>query len=92
MDTQTIIRAWKDPEFRALLSPEQRQALPENPSGKSITELDDSELEDAVGGFVLQTARVLCSTETIRICPTSTVLSFRYCPSTRFDCPVPLPL
>ena len=39
MDTQTIVRAWKDPEFRALLSPEQRSTLPENPSGKAITEL-----------------------------------------------------
>jgi mersacidin/lichenicidin family type 2 lantibiotic len=53
MDAQTIIRAWKDPEFRGLLSPEQRSHLPENPSGKPFTELDDSELDDAVGGLVV---------------------------------------
>lgn len=89
MDTLTIIRAWKDPEFRALLSPEQRSTLPENPSGKSITELDDSELDDAVGGLVLQT-RFYCA-ETLGMCPTSTVMSRRFCPSMAYLCyPGPL--
>jgi len=74
MDTQTIIRAWKDPEFRALLSPEQRSTLPENPSGKSINELDDSELDDAVGGFDLYSLYGCCR-PSFGICPTTTVLS-----------------
>ena len=50
MDTTTIIRAWKDPEFRKSLSSEQRAALPECPSGKPATELDEGELGDVVGG------------------------------------------
>jgi mersacidin/lichenicidin family type 2 lantibiotic len=50
MKRETIIRAWKDPEFRASLSTEERSALPECPAGPAFTELDESELEDAVGG------------------------------------------
>lgn len=33
MDTPLSIRAWKEPEFRAHLSTEQRASLPESPSG-----------------------------------------------------------
>ncbi len=50
MDTRLIIQAWKDPAFRARLSPEQRAALPESPSGRSLTEIDDEELGDIIGG------------------------------------------
>ncbi|MFY0528128.1 mersacidin/lichenicidin family type 2 lantibiotic [Archangium gephyra] len=50
MRAETIIRAWKDPAFRASLSPEERAALPELPSGKPVTELGEDELSDAVGG------------------------------------------
>lgn len=50
MDTKTIIRAWKDPEYRANLSSEQRAALPENPSGKSLIELSEEALAEVVGG------------------------------------------
>jgi mersacidin/lichenicidin family type 2 lantibiotic len=50
MNTDLIIRAWKDPEFRARLSPEQRAALPDSPSGKPVTELDEEALRDIVGG------------------------------------------
>jgi mersacidin/lichenicidin family type 2 lantibiotic len=52
MDRTTIIRAWKDPAFRASLNSEQRAALPESPSGKPMTEVSESELEDVVGGGV----------------------------------------
>lgn len=90
MDTQTIIRAWKDPEFRALLSPEQRSTLPENPSGKSITELGDSELDDAVGGLVAYT-RYGCCRESVGICPTTTVLSRNLCVTTPVCFRVPPP-
>ncbi len=41
MNAETIIRAWKDPEFRASLTSEQLAALPESPSGKSMTELGE---------------------------------------------------
>jgi mersacidin/lichenicidin family type 2 lantibiotic len=50
MRAETIIRAWKDPEFRASLTSEERAALPELPSGKPVTELEEDELSDAVGG------------------------------------------
>ena len=50
MNRETIVRAWKDPEFRASLSTEQRAALPECPSGESITELNDADLDNVVGG------------------------------------------
>jgi mersacidin/lichenicidin family type 2 lantibiotic len=44
----TIIRAWKDPEYREDLSEEERELLPENPAG--AIELTDEELDLAVGG------------------------------------------
>ncbi|QRO00732.1 mersacidin/lichenicidin family type 2 lantibiotic [Archangium violaceum] len=50
MRAETIIRAWKDPAFRASLTSEERAALPELPSGKPMTELEEGELSDAVGG------------------------------------------
>lgn len=53
MNTETLIRAWKDPAFRASLSSEQRRALPENPSGKPMTELGDDELTDVTGGAII---------------------------------------
>lgn len=53
MDKQTIIRAWKDPSYRDHLSPEERAALPESPSGRPLTELDESDLAGAVGGVLI---------------------------------------
>jgi len=43
-----IIRAWKDPEYRANLGEEELDALPQNPAG--AIELTDDELDQAVGG------------------------------------------
>jgi mersacidin/lichenicidin family type 2 lantibiotic len=60
MDTKLIVRAWKDPGFRAELSAEQREALPECPAGKSLTELDEEDLGIAIGGAPSPTAPVLC--------------------------------
>lgn len=51
MDHELLIRAWKDPSFRTRLSASQRAALPENPSGRPITELEDDALANAVGGL-----------------------------------------
>lgn len=48
MNRESIIRAWKDPAYRASLSSEQRAELPEHPSG--VVELDDTTLGEAVGG------------------------------------------
>jgi mersacidin/lichenicidin family type 2 lantibiotic len=50
MNPKTIIRAWKDPAFRASLSSEERASLPECPAGTSITELGERDLDGAVGG------------------------------------------
>ncbi|KFE68193.1 mersacidin/lichenicidin family type 2 lantibiotic [Hyalangium minutum] len=47
-----IIRAWKDPEFRAQLSAEERAAVPECPAGKPLTDLDEGSLSAVVGGFI----------------------------------------
>ena len=50
MKKETIIRAWRDPEFRESLTSEERSALPECPAGQAITELDEEALARAVGG------------------------------------------
>ncbi len=42
-----VIRAWKDEEYRASLTEEERKLLPEHPAG--LIELGDAELEK-VGG------------------------------------------
>jgi mersacidin/lichenicidin family type 2 lantibiotic len=55
MNTDLIIRAWKDPEFRARLSPEQRASLPDSPSGKPLTELDEEALGEITGGLLPKT-------------------------------------
>ena len=46
MKKELIIRAWKDPAFRASLSADERASLPESPSGRALSELDESELND----------------------------------------------
>lgn len=50
MNTDLIIRAWKDPEFRARLSSEERASLPDSPSGKPMTELEEDALREIIGG------------------------------------------
>ncbi|MFL5355888.1 mersacidin/lichenicidin family type 2 lantibiotic [Archangium sp.] len=50
MKKELIIRAWKDPAFRASLSADERASLPESPSGRALTELDESELNGIIGG------------------------------------------
>lgn len=51
MDNATIVKAWKDPSFRATLSAEQLAELPANPSGVAMSELNESELSEVVGGM-----------------------------------------
>ena len=51
MSTLDIIRAWKDEEYRASLSEEQRTLLPEHPAG--LIELTDAELDAAAGGALV---------------------------------------
>jgi mersacidin/lichenicidin family type 2 lantibiotic len=47
---ELIIRAWKNPQYRASLSTEERAALPESPMGPSMAALVEAELEWVVGG------------------------------------------
>jgi len=39
MSVDRIIRAWKDPDYRKSLSPEELAVLPENPAGVPLAEL-----------------------------------------------------
>jgi mersacidin/lichenicidin family type 2 lantibiotic len=72
MNNAMIVRAWKSPEYRASLPHEQRAALPESPSGRPLTELDDAELDDITGGAFARltpTAPDVCCLYTQQ-CPT----------------------
>lgn len=48
MSNADIIRAWKDEDYRASLSDEQKALLPENPVG--LIELTDEDLSSVSGG------------------------------------------
>ena len=50
VNDEMIILAWKDPQYRASLTPEQQAAIPEAPSGKSLRELSEDDLGVVVGG------------------------------------------
>ncbi len=47
MDKKSIIRAWKDPEYRASL-----EEAPLSPAG--VIELEDTALESAAGGLLIR--------------------------------------
>ena len=47
-----ISRAWKDPEYRKSLTPEEQAMLPENPTGPAP--LSEEELKNVAGGFGIQ--------------------------------------
>jgi mersacidin/lichenicidin family type 2 lantibiotic len=53
MRREDIVRAWKDPAYRASLSAKEREALPESPAGSPLAELQDEELRGIVGGMAL---------------------------------------
>lgn len=46
--TVDIVRAWKDPEYRKTLTPEELASLPPNPAG--TPELSPEDLSKAAGG------------------------------------------
>jgi mersacidin/lichenicidin family type 2 lantibiotic len=48
MNTENIIRAWKDEGYRLSLSTAERVLLPDNPAG--LIELTDADLEHIAGG------------------------------------------
>ncbi len=51
MTQDQVIRAWKDPAFRAGLSATELQALPVNPAG--MVELSEGELTEVSGGTTI---------------------------------------
>jgi mersacidin/lichenicidin family type 2 lantibiotic len=54
MNKSDVIRAWKDPLYRATLSEEAQAVLPQNPAG--ITELSDGQLVTAGASTPLTTS------------------------------------
>jgi mersacidin/lichenicidin family type 2 lantibiotic len=71
MSIQTIIRAWKDAEFRMSLSDAERAALPANPAGGF--ELSDAELARVNGGgrvptWTMAATCVTCMTRCVMTC------------------------
>jgi mersacidin/lichenicidin family type 2 lantibiotic len=67
MCKKTIVRAWKDAEFRASLSEAERAALPANPAGEA--ELTEAELKQVTGGMYLPTAPIMCKPSLLLFCP-----------------------
>jgi len=70
MKKEAIVRAWKDPAYRASLSAEEREALPECPAGRPLAELEDEQLLGIVGGMALP-VRYSCIR---RYCPSEEVI------------------
>ncbi|QAT87900.1 Lantibiotic mersacidin [Corallococcus coralloides] len=60
MTQDMIIRAWKDPSFRATLTVEQLAELPASPSGPTMNELNEGDLMDVVGGIQAVSHRNSC--------------------------------
>jgi mersacidin/lichenicidin family type 2 lantibiotic len=48
MSNASIIRAWKDADYRASLSPDEQALVPSHPAG--LVELADADLEGLAGG------------------------------------------
>jgi mersacidin/lichenicidin family type 2 lantibiotic len=44
MEKDVIVRAWKDPVFRASLDEGQRALIPPNPAGPAFTDVPEAEL------------------------------------------------
>jgi mersacidin/lichenicidin family type 2 lantibiotic len=59
MTQQQIIRAWKDPEYRASLGAAELRALPAHPAG--LVEMNDGELMEVSGGTTLICVTVVVS-------------------------------
>ena len=55
MNKVDVIRAWKDPLYRASLSAEEVAQIPAHPAG--LIELEDRELREATGGVIVTTFR-----------------------------------
>jgi mersacidin/lichenicidin family type 2 lantibiotic len=60
MNKADVIRAWKDPLYRATLSPEDLARLPSHPAG--LIELREDDLKEVTGS--LQTTFRTCTMDT----------------------------
>jgi mersacidin/lichenicidin family type 2 lantibiotic len=59
--TVDTVRAWKDPEYRKTLTPQELASLPPNPAGDSALTAD--ELEKVSGGLeVPESLKAKCAT------------------------------
>jgi len=65
MPTIDLVRLWKDPSYRASLSPEELKELPHHPSG--VVDLTDDQLRAASGvaGIIVTTFKT-CTEYTFR--------------------------
>jgi mersacidin/lichenicidin family type 2 lantibiotic len=50
MSAIDIVRAWKDPDYRARLTAQERESLPAHPAG--LMELDEADLDHVAGGGI----------------------------------------
>ena len=60
MSVETILRAWRDPYFRATLSADELAGLPQHPSGEVLTKFERSEFVRSDTQFHECTACALC--------------------------------
>ena len=70
MSHRDIVRAWKDPAYRASLSPEARAHMLPHPAG--MPEITDNELREAAGATNNLTTAWFCTLYTYiqhRCCP-----------------------
>jgi mersacidin/lichenicidin family type 2 lantibiotic len=52
MDVNVVLRAWKDPEYRASLDAVTLNQIPEHPSGSPLRELELDQLSGVAGGHL----------------------------------------
>jgi mersacidin/lichenicidin family type 2 lantibiotic len=76
MSNNKIIRAWKDPVYRASLSEAERAALPANPAGS--IEISDSDLGKVAGGISMFTLYCTYYCNTL-FCPSHPCQTVTYC-------------
>jgi len=71
MSPTQVVRAWRDPQYRSTLSPEQLAGLPSHPAG--LIELSDDQLASASGVHKVITVLPPCTVWTfhsnVRCCP-----------------------
>jgi mersacidin/lichenicidin family type 2 lantibiotic len=88
MSRLNIIRAWKDPEYRASLTDGERAILPENPAGSIL--IPDSALDSVAGGS-LTLDFPFCAPSIPDVCTAMDLCAFTV-PAPVCPRPIPAPL